>query len=104
MNRKILEEVEHEFNELLMDYQTRMVINGLIEDALNKAKEEELRHREALEKYSYISDDVDIIASGYEWECPICGSFHKKIEIHTPLICHDCKHLFNNLSCHEAWE
>jgi rubrerythrin len=37
---------------------------------------------------------VDIIASGYEWICPICGHYQKEIEVLEIVTCNICGESF----------
>ncbi len=42
-------------------------------------------------------DGIELIASGYEWECPNCGTENKVIAIpahREPVRCSDCKKYF----------
>ena len=42
-------------------------------------------------------EGVELIASGYEWECPNCGTENKVIAIpahRQPVRCSDCKKYF----------
>lgn len=34
--------------------------------------------------------DVDVIASGYEWICPVCNQFNKEIEYLQYYTCSNC--------------
>ncbi len=48
-------------------------------------------------------DNVDIVASGYEWVCPICETLNKEISCTEVVIClkRDCKKsFFTNLPEH----
>lgn len=38
----------------------------------------------------YIAQLVDIIASGYEWICPICEKFNKEIDYSQFVTCSEC--------------
>jgi DNA-directed RNA polymerase subunit RPC12/RpoP len=35
-------------------------------------------------------EDIDVIASGYEWTCPGCGDLRKEIEIKPRFVCKKC--------------
>jgi len=35
--------------------------------------------------------EVDLIASGYEWMCPVCGCLNKEIEILELVCCDQCE-------------
>lgn len=39
--------------------------------------------------------EVDLIASGYEWECPNCEKFNREIETSEQVKCTKCKRTFN---------
>jgi protein-arginine kinase activator protein McsA len=41
-----------------------------------------------------MSKKVDIIASGYEWQCPNCFRFNKEIEYKELVKCKTCKKTF----------
>uniref|UniRef100_A0A6M3KXR6 Uncharacterized protein n=1 Tax=viral metagenome TaxID=1070528 RepID=A0A6M3KXR6_9ZZZZ len=47
---------------------------------MNKFKEE-----------SYIPKSVDVIASGYEWECPVCEKLMREVAYSEEVTCHWCK-------------
>ncbi len=42
-----------------------------------------------------ISEQVDVIASGYEWVCPACSKLNNEIEVKQTVICRDCKRAFS---------
>jgi ribosomal protein L37AE/L43A len=35
-------------------------------------------------------DKIDLIASGYEWECPKCKNFNKEIALKSVYTCDKC--------------
>jgi len=37
---------------------------------------------------------VDIIASGYEWECPVCEFPNNEISVTPEVKCHNCEEIF----------
>lgn len=39
-------------------------------------------------------ESVDIIASGYEWVCPICEHYNEEIEITEKVTCVGCNEIF----------
>ena len=46
---------------------------------------------------------VDIIASGYEWVCPICNILNKEIEYSAVVQCGDCEKKFNTYPPEHAY-
>lgn len=40
------------------------------------------------------AETVDLIASGYEWNCPNCGHFNKEIEITRDVVCEECEKMY----------
>ncbi len=50
---------------------------------MNKFKEE-----------SDIPESVDVIASSYEWECPVCGKLIREVAYSEEVTCHWCKKKF----------
>lgn len=40
------------------------------------------------------NETVDIIASGYEWQCPNCEKFIHEIEIKEFVTCHNCLYTY----------
>jgi uncharacterized protein YbaR (Trm112 family) len=40
------------------------------------------------------AEQVGLIASGYEWICPLCDQFNKEIEINEQVTCKRCKRVF----------
>jgi hypothetical protein len=79
-----------------------MVLSQLIEEAMKAPNP--CRVLLSTDEYTKSNEEVDVIASGYEWECPVCGQFHTEIEMKEPLVCHECKNKFHNTTTHEAWE
>jgi DNA-directed RNA polymerase subunit RPC12/RpoP len=45
---------------------------------------------------------VDLIASGYEWICPICLTQHREIEARAKVVCKTCNHDFLVGEVHHA--
>jgi hypothetical protein len=43
-------------------------------------------------------ESVDLIASGYEWECPSCGLLNSEIEITEQVECLKCKRVYDTQS------
>ena len=39
-------------------------------------------------------ETVDLIASGYEWDCPHCDAPNREIEITERVTCSECKHTY----------
>lgn len=37
---------------------------------------------------------VDVVASGYEWICPVCEVYHREIEHNERLVCTECDEVF----------
>ena len=37
---------------------------------------------------------VELIASGYEWNCPTCNHLNHEIEYTEKVICKDCRDIF----------
>jgi uncharacterized protein (DUF983 family) len=48
-------------------------------------------------------DSVDLVASGYEWECP-CGKLNKEIEITEQVTCSECGQRYNTNPAEHAYE
>jgi DNA-directed RNA polymerase subunit RPC12/RpoP len=51
-----------------------------------------------------IATKVDLIASGYEWECPKCDQLNKEIEVTENVTCEECKSVFEVADYHHACE
>lgn len=50
-----------------------------------------------------MSDEtVEMIASGYEWVCPICDFLRKEIEINDTVYCENCNTEFEVFEVHHA--
>lgn len=47
---------------------------------------------------------IDLIASGYEWECPNCETLNKEIEVTKRVTCARCKSVFVTNSPEHAYE
>lgn len=47
-----------------------------------------------IEEIKIEEEFVDMIASGYEWECPNCGHLNKEIEICNQVDCEKCDRTF----------
>lgn len=39
-------------------------------------------------------EQVDMIAAGYEWNCPRCHTFHRMYETKTVVVCSKCNRVF----------
>ena len=39
-------------------------------------------------------ETVNLIASGYDWECPSCGAWNKTIEVVEEVECIECRKTF----------
>ena len=86
------------------DYNAYHIFLGMIDKEIKEAEEIEEKLQKGRDEYPYSNEEVHTIASGYEWECPICGEFHAEIEVRDVLTCHNCEHNFNKINVHEAWE
>ena len=92
----------------------------MLEDIMNAAKYDELSTwvkvegndslleadiPDFLKDGDEIEDDecVEIIAGGYEWECPRCELLNKEIEITTYVICSKCHKRFFVYDHHHAY-
>jgi len=50
-------------------------------------------------------EEVDLIASGYEWICPKCEQYNTEIAIPKTLVCKECNEIFNiNPDINHAYE
>ncbi len=47
-------------------------------------------------------ESVEIIASGYEWECPCCEKLNKEIETTETVICDGCNKEYEVSDRHHA--
>ena len=52
---------------------------------------------------SDIDEFVDVIASGYEWICPVCDYFNNEIEITKQVKCRGCKQTFKTNPAEHAY-
>ena len=52
---------------------------------------------------SDIDETVDVIASGYEWICPVCDYFNNEIEITGKVKCRGCKQTFKTNPAEHAY-
>lgn len=50
----------------------------------------------------YIEEPVYLIASGYEWICPLCDYVHTEIEVVNKVYCKECDAYFNVYSHHHV--
>ena len=41
-----------------------------------------------------LEESVDLIASGYEWNCPHCSHFNKEVEVGEHVACGSCSWIF----------
>jgi len=48
-------------------------------------------------------ETVDVIASGYEWECPHCETLNNEIELTETVMCSNCYKHFNITDFHHAY-
>ena len=60
------------------------------------------RRRIMKEEYDDIPDEVALIASGYEWICPVCELLKKEIEVTETVACKKCKRTFTVIDYHHA--
>jgi len=44
-------------------------------------------------------NEVELITSGYDWECPHCGYWNKELEIPLTVRCRKCHSIFNVSGC-----
>jgi uncharacterized protein (DUF983 family) len=49
-------------------------------------------------------EEVDLIASGYEWTCPNCDELNHEIEITETVCCKDCKQKYSTGETHHAYD
>ena len=63
------------------DYNAYHIFLGMIDKEIKEAEEIEEKLQKGRDEYPYSNEEVHTIASGYEWECPICGEFHAEIEV-----------------------
>ena len=49
-------------------------------------------------------ETVDLIASGYEWECPNCEEVNREIEFTDTVCCGKCGGAYETKSPEHAWE
>jgi hypothetical protein len=47
-------------------------------------------------------EEVELIASGYEWDCPHCEHFNREIEVTLTVTCGKCRHEFRVQDYHHA--
>ena len=50
-----------------------------------------------------MDETVELIASGYEWECPHCVTLNKEIEIPKKVKCSECGKEFEVDNADHAW-
>lgn len=50
------------------------------------------------------SEMVDLIASGYDWTCPVCDTWEHEIEITTKVTCSGCGTVFRTADYEHAWK
>jgi hypothetical protein len=48
-------------------------------------------------------EKINLIASGYEWECPKCKNFQREIEATLTVTCKECKNTFEVDEVYHAW-
>lgn len=48
-------------------------------------------------------ETVDLIASGYEWECPKCGELNKEVEVEKIVYCGKCGRAYEVNPPHHAY-
>lgn len=46
---------------------------------------------------------VDLIASGYEWTCPVCNTLNHEIETQTEVTCQTCQIILGTDETHHAY-
>ena len=51
----------------------------------------------------FTEDSVELIASGYEWECPHCDTLIKEIEIPETVMCSECRKEYEVDTTDHAW-
>lgn len=49
-------------------------------------------------------EQVNLIASGYEWTCPKCEILHTEIEVTKTVYCFRCKKYYEVGEVHHAYE
>jgi len=49
-------------------------------------------------------DQVFLISSGYEWECPNCEHLNREIEITAKVTCSSCSKEYEVMDADHAWE
>jgi hypothetical protein len=54
----------------------------------------EVKYMSSIKDISDIDEFVDVIASGYEWICPIDETYHEEIEHTETVRCKKCKRIF----------
>ena len=47
--------------------------------------------------------NVELIASGYEWNCPECNRLNKEIEIKDHVKCPRCENIFEVINAEHAY-
>lgn len=50
----------------------------------------------------YTVQKVELIAAGYEWDCPDCNWMNKEIEVTENVVCDQCGHVFEVEDFHHA--
>lgn len=49
-------------------------------------------------------EQIFLIASGYEWECPNCAHLNREIEITAKVTCSNCSNEYAVMDADHAWE
>ena len=49
-----------------------------------------------------MNQTIELIASGYEWICPVCENFQKEIETSCKVTCKKCNRTFEVSNIHHA--
>jgi ribosomal protein L37AE/L43A len=58
-----------------------------------------LNHHSDVEKM----EEVDLIASGYDWDCPNCEHMNHIIETKDVVECDECHHIYKTGEVHHAY-
>ena len=40
-------------------------------------------------------ETIDLVASGYEWECPFCATLNEEIETRSTVVCRKCNRQYD---------
>ena len=47
-------------------------------------------------------EEVDLIASGYDWDCPNCEHMNHEIETKDVVECEECRHIYQTGEAHHV--